>query len=188
MEQLTTDKTAHQLWIDQMHARLEPVLYPPHIDKHRLAFMTSRTTMRERADKAKQITSHQETTRLQVMVSGIIQLLEACDRRRLELKEEYRATPWILMLKCLRLKRQDQDQRMLQEAYKKAILILTNTPPPVAVPEPEERRPPETSLRNACQHCEGTGYSRPAQAMAGLASTICNHCKGSGTEPETASA
>lgn len=137
---LQREKTAHDLWCEQGKQRLEAVLYPPSMKDKKLAFMITRTTLRDRCNEALSIFSHQETTRLRIVIEAMIALLEAVDRRRLEIKEEHHATPWYRFAKRRRLQRQDQDQLLLQEGYKNAVKVISNTPPPAALTSEELRQ------------------------------------------------
>lgn len=203
---IPNEKTAHDLWCEQGKQRLEAVLYPPSMKDKKLAFMITRTTLRERCDQALSIFSHHETTRLRIVIEAMIALLDATSRRRQEIKDEHHATPWYRFAKRRRLQRQDQDQLLLQEGYKNAVKVISNTPPPAAL-TPEELRqlqerfdieeshekldqgfervkPKEINidlrtLIPVCDQCGGTGYAGPNPSEHFL----CTHCGGSGTEP-----
>ena len=183
----TRERTAHELWVALAQERILAITYPDSIRDGKYSFMTSRDTLLKRAEEAAHFIQHFETTRLRLNLDGIIDKLEASEKRAQELHAEHQATPWFRFRHRARLIRQHKDQRIMQEAFKQAVLHISNTPPPtLEVPVKAEglRPEPPTSLRTACDQCQGTGY---AGGKPGLDVGLCGHCKGSGTEPEAAS-
>lgn len=177
----TTQKNAHQLWCDLFTEHVGKIIYPLKISRGPERFQSAKAIQKEICLLALEMVVHIETTRIRVLTDDMIALADATTKRQEEIKAEWKATHWIRFAKRRNLVRQNKDQGILQEAYKKAILVLVNTPPP-PVETPESRRA-AMKADKSCAHCEGTGYKDAKMAAAGLASTVCDHCNGTGQEP-----
>lgn len=123
----TRERTAHELWCEALRNGLSAALDP--------AQPVKQST---RIANALQFANHFENTRLRVVMDETIKLLEASSNRCAEIAAEHKAAPWWRPRYARILQRQHQDQLIKQQAYQDAVLILCNTPPPMAKPEDAE--------------------------------------------------
>lgn len=166
--------TAMDLWNTTLRSHVQKQLNKVVTGKHTIAPVPTILTMHDRAILA---AADVMTTRVRMIIDNLILLGEATTRRIKEIKDEHAATWPLLFWKVNRLKHQHADQLILQEAYKRALLLVANTAPP-AEAEPDQ----STDQVKSCGQCGGTG-------LAGATfeeQEVCGHCHGSGIEPPPA--
>ena len=121
-------ETAHQLWCDQIQSELNWILYPKNVRNGKSAFMTTKDSIRTRADCAISAVVNFENLRLRIVVDEMIVRLD-------DVKKLHDATKGIktkfYQLDKIRHKRiMLAEQKATLDAYQAAVLILVNTKPP----------------------------------------------------------
>lgn len=124
--------TAHQLWVDKLIDQLGPTLFPKSVQRGKVAFMTSKESVRLRAEKAIGQAVDFENTRLRVVVDEMISKADHAQKVINGYRDEIKGLNIWQMGKRKKIMAEVNKWIHKAEAFQEAILVLVNTPPPKA--------------------------------------------------------
>lgn len=127
----TKRETAHQIWCDRIQSELNWILYPKNVRNGKSAFMTTRESIKTRADQAIKAVIDFETLRLRIIVDELILKLDASKKALDEVKAL--KVKWYEFGMQLEKKKMIAANTATLEAYQAAVLVMVNTKPPSKV-------------------------------------------------------